>query len=166
MRDCAEKDSGQFENRDECSYPGQCGSLLTPEKSPNSTQASGDQKVCESVIYRDVGFMDLEALALVIPEECLDPKTIAIIHTSFLECEALELCLVAPMGHGAAIEELAGILDTGDPGSGSGTILLFGKSISQDIFRQGLLPVPVVSGYVIPGMHAETAVMPGHESFR
>ena len=60
-------------------------------------------------------------------------------------------------GHGGAIEDLAGILDISD--------LLFGKSVSQDIFRQGLPPVPVVSGYLISCMHTETAVMPGHEFF-
>ena len=39
------------------------------------------------------------------------------------------------------------------------------KGVSQDIFRQGLLPVPIVSGEVVSGMHAESAVMPGHEFF-
>lgn len=43
--------------------------------------------------------------------------------------------------------------------------LLFREGVSQDIFRQGFLPVPVVRGDGVSGMHAETAVMPDHESF-
>ena len=43
--------------------------------------------------------------------------------------------------------------------------LLFREGVSQDIFRQGFLPVPVVRGDGVSGMHAETAVMPGHEFF-
>jgi hypothetical protein len=72
-------------------------------------------------------------------------------------CEDLEVFLVAPMGHAGAIENLAGIFDSGD--------LLFGKGVSQDIFRQGFLRVPVVSGSAVSGMHAESAVMPGQEFF-
>ena len=47
-------------------------------------QASGDKKVCESVRLRDVGFVDMEALALVVRKESLYPKTFGIIRTSFL----------------------------------------------------------------------------------
>lgn len=47
-------------------------------------QASRDQKMCESVGIREVGFVDMEALAFVVPEECLDSKTFAINLTRFL----------------------------------------------------------------------------------
>ena len=73
--------------------------------------------------------------------------------------------LFLPMSHAGPIENLAGILDIGDPGSWSGTSLLLGESISQDIFCQPLLLLPIVAGYAIPGMHAESAVMPAHEFF-
>jgi hypothetical protein len=73
--------------------------------------------------------------------------------------------LVTPMGHGRPVKDLAGILDIGNPGSGSGTSLVFGKGVSNDIFRQGFLTVPVIRGDAVSGMHAETAVMPGHEFF-
>jgi hypothetical protein len=75
------------------------------------------------------------------------------------------ILLVASMGYGRTVEEVAGILDIGDPGSGPGTSLLLGESVSQDVFRQGLLPVPALSGYLISGMHTESAVMPSHEFF-
>ena len=72
--------------------------------------------------------------------------------------EDLEVFLVAPMGHGGAIEDLAGILDIG-------MIFLFREGVSKDIFRQGLLTVPVVSGDAVSGMHAEAAVTPVHQFF-
>jgi hypothetical protein len=68
-----------------------------------------------------------------------------------------EVLLVAPVGHAGAIDDRAGILDIGN--------LLLGEGIPQDVFRQGLLAVPIVPGDLISGMHAETAVMPGHEFF-
>jgi len=40
--------------------------------------------MCESVRIRDVGFVDVKALAFVVPKECLDPETFAIDPTSFL----------------------------------------------------------------------------------
>ena len=82
-----------------------------------------------------------------------------------LGCEDLKVFLVAPMGHGRPVKDLAGILDRGDPSASLRTSLLLREGVSQDIFRQGLLTVPVVSGYLISGMHAESAVMPGHEFF-
>ena len=55
------------------------------------------------------------------------------------------------MGHGRAIKDLASILQIGD--------LLLGKSVSQDVFGQRFLPVPIISGYTITGMHAESTAM-------
>ena len=43
--------------------------------------------------------------------------------------------------------------------------LLFGEGVSQDMFRQRFLTVPVISGDAVSGMHAEAAVMPAHELF-
>jgi len=83
----------------------------------------------------------------------------------FLGREDLEVLLVAPVGHGGAVEDFAAVLSIGNPGSGSGTSLLFGEGVPQDVFGQGLLPVPVVPGDLISGRYAETAVMPGHELF-
>ena len=40
--------------------------------------------MCESVRIRDVGIVDVKALAFVVPKECLDPETFAINPTSFL----------------------------------------------------------------------------------
>ena len=58
---------------------------LCPQKDhPIVSQASGDQKVREPLGDRDVGLVDVEALAFVVPEEGLYPKTFGIIHTSFL----------------------------------------------------------------------------------
>jgi hypothetical protein len=72
----------------------------------------------------------------------------------FLGRENLEVFLVTPMGHGRPVKNLAAILDIGN--------LLFGEGVSKDIFRQGLLAFPVISGYLISGMNAEAAVMPRH----
>ena len=75
----------------------------------------------------------------------------------FLGGEHLEVFLVVPIGHGGAIEDLAGIFAIGD--------LLFGEGVSHDIFRKRLLPIPVVRGYAVSGVHTESTVMPGHEFF-
>ncbi len=83
--------------------------------------------------------------------------------SEFFGTEDLRVLLVAPVGHGAATEDRAALLNMGDPASESGTCLLFGEGVSNEVFRQGLLPVPAVAGDPIPGMNAETAVMPGHE---
>ena len=75
----------------------------------------------------------------------------------FFGREDLEVLLVAPVSHAGAVEDFAGVLQVGD--------LLLGEGIPQDVFRQGLLPVSVVPGDLISGMHAETTVMPDHAFF-
>ena len=58
---------------------------LCPQKDhPIIGQASRDQKMRESLGHRDMGFVNVEALTFVVPEECLYPKTFGIMHTSFL----------------------------------------------------------------------------------
>ena len=75
----------------------------------------------------------------------------------FLRGKDLEVFPIAPVGHGRPVEDFAGVLQVGN--------LLLGEGVSQDIFRQRLLPLPVVSGDAVSGMDAESAVMPGHEFF-
>jgi hypothetical protein len=56
-----------------------------PQKDqPIVGQASGDQKIGRFIRNRHVGFVDVEPLAFVIPEECLYPKTSGSMLTSFL----------------------------------------------------------------------------------
>jgi len=75
----------------------------------------------------------------------------------FLGGEDLEVFLVAPVSHRRPVKDLARVLQVGD--------LLFREGVSQDVFGQRLLTVPIISGYAIPGMHAESTVMPAHELF-
>ena len=53
----------------------------------------------------------------------------------FIGREDLEVLFVASMGHGRPVEDFAGVLQVGD--------LLLGEGVSQNIFRQGLLPIAV-----------------------
>lgn len=61
----------------------------------------------------------------------------------FLGIYDLEVFLVVSMSHGRPVEDFAGVLQVGDPGSGSGTSHLLREGVSQNIFRQGLLPIAV-----------------------
>jgi len=75
----------------------------------------------------------------------------------FFSGEDFKILFVVPMGHGRAIEDLAGILDIGD--------LLFGEGVSQDVFGQRLLTIAVISGDLVSSMHTESAVAPVHQFF-
>lgn len=63
----------------------------------------------------------------------------------FLGGEDLEVFLVAPVSHRRPVKDLARVLQVGD--------LLFREGVSEDIFRQRLLTVPIISGYALAGMH-------------
>ena len=63
------------------------------------------------------------------------------------------------------VRDLARVLQVGDPGSGSGTSLLFREGVPRDIFRRRPLTVPVISGNAVADMDAEPTVAPVHQFF-
>jgi len=62
-----------------------CPDCLHPQENhPIVSEAGRDQKVCEPIGDRDVRFVDMETLAFMVPEECLDLETFGVDPTGFL----------------------------------------------------------------------------------